>query len=155
MRSYSPTQGSAAIRPYLSSMPRFFVAVASAMFAICGCAVPVHYFTPKSVQPPAMVNCVEQSCPKSAKPFILGGNDYSPPTIPNVSRWQRQGYFADKSLDQVQGLYRQRGYDWYEDQIPCNCLCRGTAHAALGGRCLEAPMPGTPEYEAVHLGRTN
>ncbi|RJO63219.1 MAG: hypothetical protein C4523_20830 [Myxococcales bacterium] len=123
------------------------------MMLVCieGCAKKIEYNL-KPENPPPMKNCVEDACPSREKPFIMGGRDYSPPTIKNIARWQKAGYFTDKTWQEIQEIYKDKGYDWYEDDLPCNCLCRGTAHAAFGGKCLEAPVPGTPEYEAFVLG---
>jgi len=120
---------------------------------LAACPPRVVSYSPKATSPPPMVNCVESSCALDAKPFPLGGRDYSPPTLANIARWQRAGHFAGLSYDQIQADYRQKDFDWYEDDLRCNCMCRGSKHAAFGGRCLEPPIPGTPLHEAVHLGR--
>ena len=117
------------------------------------CPPPVQTYSQKARRPPAQVNCVTSSCTATAKPFVLGGRDFSPPTLANIARWQAAGFFADQPYDQIQADYRAKGYDWYEDDLRCNCLCRGSAHAAFGGRCLEEPVPGTAMYEAVLLGK--
>ena len=103
--------------------------------------------------PGAMVNCVEATCPPDAQPFLLGGNDYSPPTPENVVRWQGAGHFEGLSLMEIHRAYRDQGYQWWPNELPCNCQCRETPHAALGGTCLETPLPGTDLNERVHLGR--
>lgn len=100
-----------------------------------------------------MVNCLEATCPDDALPLILGGRDYSPPTLTNIARWQRNGHFDGQSFQAIQASYRERGYEWYQDELPCNCRCRNSQHAAFGGYCLEILLPATPEYEALHSGQ--
>ena len=129
---------------------RVLVCAGALVCATCG-PMTVHYQA-KEATPPAFSNCFNAVCPGDAKPLVLGGNDYSPPTLENISRWQKAGYFAGEAYDVIQQTYRQKGYLWTEDGLPCNCLCLGTPHAAIGGKCLDPPVPGTREYEVVLFG---
>ena len=120
------------------------------MVFIGGCAEPVPY-KPRTLTPPEMVNCVDTSghIPGN-KPFIIGGHCYCNPTYKMYKTWQKEGLFKKMSYQDVVALYKKEGYALSDSKKRNNC--KGAAHAALGGKCLVPPTPGTPLYEKVVSG---
>lgn len=123
-----------------------------AAYFLVACGPPTVHYSNRTRTALPLIKCVEASCSSTAMPFLLGGNDYSPPTLKNIARWQRGGHFANVPYNEIQRRYRENGFSWTESGLPCNCRCDGTKHAALGGKCLDPPVPGTPEHSAVHIG---
>ena len=120
------------------------------MVLICGCAEPVPY-KPRTLNPPEMVNCVDTSGHKKGnKPFILGGTCYCNPTYKMYKIWQKEGVFKKMSYEDVVALYKKEGYSLSDSKKRNNC--KGDTHAALGGKCLVPPTPGTMLYEKVVSG---
>jgi hypothetical protein len=117
------------------------------------CGPPLQSYVARSSTPPPMKFCFGELCAAETEPLLLGGTDYSAPTLENIARWQKSNHFAGKPYETIQADYRNAGYVWTETGLPCNCRCLNTAHAALGGKCLDAPMAGTALYEQVVLGR--
>ena len=115
----------------------------------CGASLPAASF--HFVEPPTapLTKCFGALCPANAKPVVLGGQDYSPPTLANVARWQRAGHFKGKSVADIKKAFTEAGYKWNEGKYPCNCRCVGTPHALLGGKCLEELLPATADYDAA------
>ena len=120
------------------------------MVLISGCAEPVPY-KPRTLTPPEMVNCVDTSghIPGN-KPFILGGHCYCNPTYKMYKTWQKEGFFKKMSHQDVVALYKKDGYSVSDSKKRNNC--KDGTHAALGGKCLAPPTPGTPLYEKVVSG---
>ena len=122
---------------------------------LAGCGtVSIWRHKTKSMTPPPAVGCVNDSCHPDVQPFILGGPDFSPPTVVAIARWQQAGHFPGQSAVQIQNLYKTHGFEWYPDDNRCNCMCRETLHVIDGGKCLETPIPGTDLYERLHVGAT-
>ncbi len=75
-------------------------------------------------------------------PYILGGNDVSPPTQRVLDRYHRMGELTGLTLADLNELYRSEGITFStEDQ-------HGYAdrHLLEGGRSLVAPLPGTTGF---------
>ena len=118
---------------------------------LSGCQKPVK-FQPRSLDSPKMVNCVSTSGHfEGNKPFIIGGNCYCNPTYKMYNVWQKEGYFKNKTFKEVKKMYTKKGYSLSDGNKRNNCYDEGK-HAALGGKCLVPPTPGTKLYEKVVSG---
>ena len=125
---------------------------AALMMSAIGCGPPTQAYVARSTVAPPMKACFDELCDEFSKPVVLGGKDFSAPSIENIGRWQRAGLFAGEDYLAIQETYRRAGYVWNTDRLPCNCECLNSAHAALGGKCLDPPLPGTKLYEKVVWG---
>ena len=139
-------------REHRRTLRRWSVVCLSFLF-LGACGPPVQSYVARSSTPPPLKFCFGDLCAPETKPLLLGGTDYSAPTLENIARWQKANHFVGKPYETIQADYRNAGYVWSETGLPCNCRCLNTAHAALGGKCLDAPMEGTALYEQVVLGR--
>ena len=134
-----------------------WVAAASALLALvllaAGCGEQV--FTPKPVLAPQPVTCFDSvGHHAGAKPWILGGTCCCTPTAQVLLDWKASGYFADKSLEDVVALYKEKGIELAsETHHDCNNLCPAGPHVTKGGHCMVAPTPGTENYEEVLFGQ--
>lgn len=130
----------------------FFVLVVLVGAALLRCSPASVYYNPRSETAPPLVNCFGTLCSPTEQPVLLGGRDYSPPTLEAIGRWQKNGHFQGVPFNDIQKQYTDAGYVWTEDGLTCNCECYGTVHAALGGKCLDVPIPGTADYERIVTG---
>ncbi|GEM_PF-1853969 len=85
-------------------------------------------------------------CPAGMKPAALGGKDYRMPSAAVLADWQRRGFFAGKSLDEVLGRYADAGF-----RLPEGDLRGCGRHALDGGKCIFPPAPGATLFERIVL----
>jgi len=113
-----------------------------------GCAKKVH--VPKPAVAPEIVHCFDAVGHRAdAKPWLLGGTCCCTPSAEVLADWQRHGYLADKTAQDVIDMYGRKGIYLAVDHQDCNNACEYGPHVVKGGRCMVPPTPGTENYEQV------
>lgn len=87
------------------------------------------------------------------KPWIMGGNCCCTPTKENYELHIKHGTI-DKSVsyEDYLAMYQSKGIATGLDHSGCNNLCKHGPHVTMGGKCMVAPQPGTPNYRVVTYG---
>lgn len=88
-------------------------------------------------------------------PWILGGNDVSPPTRETLSAYQRNGYLLDFTVYDLEELYRQEGIHIgsgmeNRPEAPKNPSFR---HVLVGGTGLFTPQPYSMGFKRLMYTR--
>lgn len=86
-------------------------------------------------------------------PFILGGTCCCTPTEELLKQYQKDGFLANYTLDQLIEEYHNRGIVLESDEHKnCNNDCIDGPHVVKGGKCMIPPTPFTQNFIEVATG---
>jgi hypothetical protein len=118
-----------------------------------GCAARERPFEPKPTTALAVKYCFDTSGHiTGSRPWIQGGTCCGTPTQELLEQYQADGFCPGMTLEELIGLYRERGIKTALDHQGCNNACRWGPHVLKGGTCLVPPTAGTKNYEEIATG---
>jgi len=121
---------------------------------LCGCATPPPAYVPVRRDNIRIVHCFDSvGHQPGSKPWIMGGTCCCTPTPELMQAYQRDGFCAGMTAEELIEMYHTRDIVLAIDHMWCNNLCQEGPHVTQGGRCMVPPTPGTRQFEGIVTGQ--